>query len=156
MIHSIIKRDGRVVLYDQNKIAEAILKALEAAREGDASDAARVSNAVQSALEAEYANAAPDIEVIQDVVEQQLMNHGFNAAAKAYILYRADRTRVREANTSLMKTIDEITSIDARISDMKRDNANIDGNTAMGSMLQIGAAGAKAYNEMYLLRPEHA
>jgi ribonucleoside-triphosphate reductase len=39
---------------------------------------------------------------------------------------------------------------------MKRDNANIDGNTAMGSMLQIGAAGAKSYNEAYLLRPEHA
>ena len=55
-----------------------------------------------------------------------------------------------------MKTIDEITRIDARASDMKRDNANIDGNTAMGAMLQIGAAGAKAYNEMYLLRPEHA
>ncbi len=156
MIHSIIKRDGRVVLYDQNKIAAAILKALEASQEGDASDAARVANAVQSSLEAEYTSVSPDIEVIQDVVEQQLMNHGFNAAAKSYILYRADRTRVREANTSLMKTIDEITSIDARISDMKRDNANIDGNTAMGSMLQIGAAGAKAYNEMYLLRTEHA
>ena len=56
----------------------------------------------------------------------------------------------------LMKVIDEITHTDARVSDMKRDNANIDGNTAMGSMLQIGAAGAKAYNEEYLLRPEHA
>jgi len=156
MIQSIIKRDGRVVLYDQNKIASAILKALEAAREGDASDAARVANAVQTELEENFAAQAPSIEVIQDAVERQLMNFGFNAAAKAYILYRANRTRVREASTSLMKTIDEITNIDARISDMKRDNANIDGNTAMGSMLQIGAAGAKAYNEVYLLRPEHA
>lgn len=156
MIQSIIKRDGRVVLYDQNKIAAAILKALEAAGEGDASDAARVANDVQRALENQFATHTPNIEAIQDAVEQQLMNHGFNAGAKAYILYRANRTRAREANTSLMKTIDEITKIDARISDMKRDNANIDGNTAMGSMLQIGAAGAKAYNEMYLLRPEHA
>ena len=55
-----------------------------------------------------------------------------------------------------MKTIDEITNIDARESDMKRDNANIDGNTSMGSMLQIGAAGAKNYNEAYLLTPEQA
>lgn len=156
MIQSIIKRDGRVVLYDQNKIAAAILKALEAAHEGDASDAARVANNVQGELEAQFPNGQPNIEAIQDLVERQLMNHGFNDAAKAYILYRANRTRAREANTSLMKTIDEITNIDARISDMKRDNANIDGNTAMGSMLQIGAAGAKAYNEMYLLRPEHA
>ena len=156
MIQSIIKRDGRVVLYDQNKIASAILKALEASGEGNAADAARVANGVQMVLEGRFATEAPDIEAIQDAVEQQLMNHGFSAAAKAYILYRANRTRAREANTSLMKTIDEITHIDARISDMKRDNANIDGNTAMGSMLQIGAAGAKAYNEMYLLRPEHA
>ncbi|MBQ2382792.1 MAG: anaerobic ribonucleoside triphosphate reductase [Oscillospiraceae bacterium] len=156
MIQSIIKRDGRVVLYDQNKIASAILKALEVSGDGDAADAARVANDVQRELSSRFPSEAPNIEVIQDTVEKQLMNHGFNAAAKAYILYRANRTRAREANTVLMKTIDEITNIDARISDMKRDNANIDGNTAMGSMLQIGAAGAKAYNEMYLLRPEHA
>ncbi len=156
MIQSIIKRDGRIVLYDQNKIAGAILKALEVSGDGDAADAARVANDVQRELESRFPKEAPNIEAIQDTVEKQLMNHGFNNAAKSYILYRANRTRAREANTVLMKTIDEITNIDARISDMKRDNANIDGNTAMGSMLQIGAAGAKAYNEMYLLRPEHA
>ena len=142
MIQSIIKRDGRVVLYDQNKIAAAILRALEAAHEGDASDAARIANDVQRELEGRFSTQAPNIEAIQDAVERQLMNHGFSSAAKAYILYRANRTRAREANTSLMKTIDEITNIDARISDMKRDIANIDGNTAMGSLLQIGSAGA--------------
>ncbi len=156
MIQSIIKRDGRVVLYDQNKIAAAILRSLEASGDGNAADAARVANDVQNELERRFASQSPNIESIQDTVERQLMNHGFSAAAKAYILYRANRTRAREANTSLMKTIDEITNIDARVSDMKRDNANIDGNTAMGSMLQIGSAGAKAYNEIYLLRPEHA
>ena len=156
MIQSIIKRDGRVVLYDQTKIAKAILKSLEASGEGDAADAARVANDVQRELETHFSADSPYIEIVQDTVERQLMNHGFNSAAKAYILYRANRTRAREANTVLMKTIDEITKIDARISDMKRDNANIDGNTAMGTMLQIGSAGAKAYNEMYLLRPEHA
>ncbi len=143
MIQSITKRDGRVVLYDQSKIAAAILRALEVSGDGNAADAVRVANAVQSELERIFAaKQSPGIESIQDAVELQLMNHGFTAAAKAYILYRANRTRAREANTSLMKTIDEIT--------------NIDGNTAMGSMLQIGAAGAKAYNEIYLLRPEHA
>ena len=156
MIHSIIKRDGRVVLYDQNKIASAVLRSMEAAHEGDASDAARIANDVQRDLEHRFPSQAPNIEAIQDAVERQLMNHGFSSAAKAYILYRANRTRAREASTTLMKTIDEITNIDARASDMKRDNANIDGNTAMGSMLQIGSAGAKAYNEIYLLRPEHA
>lgn len=156
MIQSITKRDGRVVLYDQNKIASAILKALEVSGDGNASDAAHVANNVHRELEQRFSSDSPNIEAIQDIVEKQLMNHGFSEAAKAYILYRANRTRAREANTSLMKTIDEITQVDARVSDIKRDNANIDGNTAMGSMLQIGSAGAKAYNEMYLLRPEHA
>ena len=156
MIQSIQKRDGRVVLYDQNKIAAAILRALEASGDGNAADAARVANDVQRDLERKFSSQEPNIENIQDAVESQLMNHGFNAAAKAYILYRANRTRAREANTNLMKTLHEITSADARHSDMKRDNANIDGNTAMGSMLQIGSAGAKAYNELYLLRPEHS
>ena len=95
MIQSIIKRDGRVVLYDQNKIASAILKALEAAGEGDAADAARVANNVQQELEARFNSESPNIEAIQDAVEQQLMNHGCHAAAKAYILYRANRTRAR-------------------------------------------------------------
>ncbi len=156
MIRSIIKRDGRKVLYDQAKIARAILKAMEATGEGDAESAARVANAVEGHLESGRLSDAPGIEYIQDAVEQELMNYGFNETAKAYILYRANRTRAREANTSLMHTIDEITQVDAKASDLKRDNANIDGNTAMGSMLQIGAAGAKSYNEMYLLRKEHA
>lgn len=156
MIKSIIKRDGRVVLYDEAKIASAILKALEASGEGNAADAARAANAVQKHLEEAFMDTPPKIEDIQDAVEKELMRAGFDEAAKRYILYRANRTRIREANTSLMKTIDEITRVDARQSDMKRDNANIDGNTAMGSMLQIGTAGAKAYNEAYLLTPEQA
>lgn len=156
MIKSIMKRDGRVVLYDESKIASAILKALEAAREGDASVAAQVANSVEARLEDLCNDGTPQIEQIQDTVEQELMRAGCEEAAKQYILYRAERTRIREAKTSLMKSIDEITNVDARLSDMKRDNANIDGNTAMGSMLQIGTAGAKAYNAAYLLTPAQA
>ena len=76
MIQSIIKRDGRVVLYDQNKIAAAILKALEASGDGNAADAARVANDVQRELEGKFRSEAPNIEAIQDAVERQLMNHG--------------------------------------------------------------------------------
>ncbi len=155
MIVSVIKRDGRTVPYDGVKIIRAIEKALAATGEGGFDEAARLTASVQGALDA-AGNESPNIEAIQDEVERQLMNRGFNDTAKAYILYRANRTRAREATSTLMKTIDEITNVDARTSNMKRDNANIDGNTAMGSMLQIGAAGAKAYNELYLLRPEHA
>lgn len=154
-VRTIIKRDGRVVLYDETKIASAVLKALVADGKDDPAAAARVANAVGSRL-AKEGDESPTIEQIQDAVEKELMREGFDEAAKKYIIYRANRTRIREANTSLMKAIDEITNVDARASDMKRDNANIDGNTAMGSMLQIGTAGAKAYNAAYLLTPEQA
>ncbi|MEG0771021.1 MAG: anaerobic ribonucleoside triphosphate reductase [Clostridia bacterium] len=157
MIRSVVKRDGRVVLYDEGKIAAAILKAMEAAGDGNATDAANVANQVEETIENKgNKSEPPQIEHIQDAVEKCLMHSGFEDAAKQYILYRANRTRIRESNTSLMKAIDEITNVDARASDMKRDNANIDGNTAMGSMLQIGVAGAKAYNAAYLLTPEQA
>ena len=156
MIKSIIKRDGRQVLFDESKIAKAVLKAMIATGEDNAAEAAHVANLVTAKLERICGDEAPQIEQVQDLAEKALMETGHEEAAKHYILYRANRTRIREANTSLMRTIDEITNVDARLSDMKRDNANIDGNTAMGSMLQIGTAGAKAYNSAYLLTPEQA
>ena len=143
MIKSIIKRDGRVVLYDEGKIASAILKAMEAAQEGDASQAAAVANAVEAALEERCGAQPPQIEQIQDEVESQLMQMGFDNAAKTYILYRASRTRVHEMNTRLMKVFDELTHADATASDMKRSNANIDADTPMGTMLQYGSEAAK-------------
>ena len=156
MIKSIIKRDGRVVLYDEGKIASAILKAKEAAQEGDASQAAAVANAVEAALEERCGAQPPQIEQIQDEVESQLMQMGFDNAAKKYILYRASRTRVREMNTRLMKVFDELTHADATASDMKRSNANIDGDTPMGTMLQYGSEAAKDYYDKYLLTPEQS
>ena len=156
MIKSIIKRDGRVVLYDEGKIASAILKAMEAAQEGDASQAAAVANAVEAALEERCGAQPPQIEQIQDEVESQLMQMGFDNAAKKYILYRASRTRVREMNTRLMKVFDELTHADATTSDMKRSNANIDGDTPMGTMLQYGSEAAKDYYDKYLLTPEQS
>ena len=156
MFSTIIKRDGRVVLYDEGKIASAILKAMEAAQEGDASQAAAVANAVEAALEERCGAQPPQIEQIQDEVESQLMQMGFDNAAKKYILYRASRTRVREMNTRLMKVFDELTHADATASDMKRSNANIDGDTPMGTMLQYGSEAAKDYYDKYLLTPEQS
>ena len=67
MIQSIIKRDGRVVLYDQNKIAAAILRALEAAHEGNAADAAIVANDVQRELETRFKNSKNDCRLFRCV-----------------------------------------------------------------------------------------
>jgi ribonucleoside-triphosphate reductase len=156
MIKSIQKRDGRIVLYDERKIAAAILKAMEAAGKGTAADAADVANRVEAALGLAFGNQPPSIEDIQDQVERSLMASGFEGAAKKYILYRASRTRVREMNTRLMRVFDELTNADSLESDLKRDNANIDGDTAMGTMLKYGSEAAKDYYEKYLLTPEQA
>ncbi|MDL2323908.1 anaerobic ribonucleoside triphosphate reductase [Ruminococcaceae bacterium OttesenSCG-928-A16] len=155
-VRTITKRDGREVLYDETKIAKAILKALVATGKEDVPLAAQIANEVGAALSAKNSGQSYLIEDVQDEVEKALMRAGYEDAAKSYILYRAQRTNVREANTSLMKAFDEITNADARQSDLKRDNANVDGNTAMGSMLQIGSAAAKAYNSAYLVTKQHA
>ena len=138
MINKVIKRDGRVVDFDSSKILAAVEKSMKAAGQAAPQGAAAVTEAVVRYLEAHYPDTPPKIEEIQDVVEHELMRMGFDEVAKQYILYRAKpHPHPRGQNTSLMKTIDEITRVDARQSDVKRDNANIDGNTAMGSMLQI-------------------
>ena len=156
MITTITKRDGRTVHFDINKIASAIEKAFAATiGKKDYAICLALAQEVSDIFEEKQIDS-PTVEQIQDTVERVLINHGHVRTAKAYILYRAERTRVRNMNDRLMKTFEDITYKDATDSDIKRENANIDGNTAMGSMLQIGAAGAKAYNEAYLLRPELA
>ncbi len=153
---TIIKRDGRVVPYDEKKIAVAIGKALAATGMDDPLLAEELAGIVRMVLLEKYGYESYAIEKIQDEVESVLMSACLGDVAKAYIIYRAQRTKVREANTTLMRVCDEITNADARQSDLKRDNANIDGNTAMGSMLQLGSAAAKAYNSSYLLSEEQA
>ena len=148
-----IKRDGREVSYDRGRIKSAVLKAMAGTGEGNSTDAERIAEYVEQEM---LKTGVCAVEGIQDIVETQLMEKGFYSTAKAYCLYREKRSNVREANSRLMKGIDEIVKADARESDKKRENANIDGNTPMGAMLQIGALCARTYNELHLLRPEHA
>ena len=86
MIKSIVKRDGRVVLYDESKIANAVYKALLAAGVDDFSAAAAVANTVGTELEKQKGALPPTIEEIQDAVERALMHAGYEEAAKKYIL----------------------------------------------------------------------
>jgi ribonucleoside-triphosphate reductase len=157
MITAIIKRDGRQVPFNLEKITGAILKSLRASGEGDPERALNLAARVVEIAEAHTsAGKNPAVEEIQDIVERVLIDANLADAAKRYILYRAERTRAREMNTRLMKTYEEITASPSAESDMKRDNANIDGDTAMGAMLKYGSEGAKVFNEMYILKPGHA
>jgi len=99
---------------------------------------------------------ALSVEEIQDLVEKELIECGHAQTAKAYILYRYERTRDREVKSNLMKIMNELTFDSAKDSDIKRENANIDGDTAMGTMLKYGSSAAKEFYEMRVLKPEHA
>ncbi|MDR1621669.1 MAG: anaerobic ribonucleoside triphosphate reductase [Synergistaceae bacterium] len=160
MITKIKKRDGREVPFNIEKIADAVFKSFAAAKESVAlekgyASALEVAEDVTARLEAE-SNHHPDVEEIQDVVENVLIASGYARAAKAYILYRAQRSRVREMKSQLMEIYAELTFKEAQDNDLKRENANIDGDTAMGTMLRYGSEGAKQFNEIFVLRPEHA
>ena len=156
MITTITKRDGRTVHFDINKIASAIEKAFAATiGKKDYAICLALAQEVSDIFEEKQIDS-PTVEQIQDTVERVLINHGHVRTAKAYILYRAERTRVRNMNDRLMKTFEDITYKDATDSDIKRENANIDGNTAMGSMLKYGSEGAKHFYESYVLNPAHS
>ena len=156
MITTITKRDGRTVHFDINKIASAIEKAFAATiGKKDYAICLALAQEVSDIFEEKQIDS-PTVEQIQDTVERVLINHGHVRTAKAYILYRAERTRVRNMNDRLMKTFEDITYKDATDSDIKRENANIDGNTAMGTMLKYGSEGAKHFYESYVLNPAHS
>ena len=155
MIISIKKRDGRVVPFDPSRIEHAIAHCFMGSGSQKSEETAQeLAALVVSQLENdENIPSVPSVEQVQDVVERVLIEKGFVRSAKAYILYRAERSRVREMNTRLMKVFEDIASKDAVDSDIKRENANINGDTAMGSMLKFGSEGAKQFYEMYVLDP---
>ena len=157
MPDTIVKRDGRKVPFDVEKITEAILKAFRASDSSKTREAAeKMAQQVVRELEIADPEKTPSVEDVQDTVERVLVENGFVRTAKSYILYRAERSRIREMNTRLMRVYDDITNKAAVDSDIKRENANINGDTAMGAMLKYGSEGAKQFNMMFMMKPEHA
>ena len=153
----IIKRDGREVPFISDKITDAILSAFcEDSVEKSREFCEGLTGQVVRTLEAEHSDQTPSVEEVQDIVERVLIANGFAQTAKSYILYRAERSRIREMNTRLMRIYDDITRKSAIDSDVKRENANINGDTAMGAMLKYGSEGAKQFNLMFMVKPEHA
>ena len=156
MVTEILKRDGRTSKYEQHKITDAIYKAAQAAGGQDYNTARNLSNKVDAILNDEFVDIIPTVEQIQDIVEKTLIENGHAKTAKNYILYRAERSKVREMNTELMKTYEDLTFQSSIENDVKRENANINGDTAMGTMLKYGSEGAKNFYEMFILDEKHA
>ena len=155
-ILKIVKRDGRTAEFDIDKIALAIYKAAEVLGGRDKEMANYLAKQVELYLLEKCHNNTPTVEEIQDAVEKILIENGHARTAKEFILYRSERTRVRDMNTRLMKIYEDLTFKDAADNDIKRENANIDGDTAMGTMLKYGSEGAKQFYEMFVLKPEHS
>ena len=156
MIENIRKRDGRLVPFETDKIAGAIYKAFEACGgKYELKTAIDIAKMVENKLEKKK-SALPTVELVQDTVEEVLIEQGYVRVAKAYILYRANRTRERDMRSRLMKTFEEITFADSKDSDLKRENANVNADAPMGTMLKYGTEAAKQFNEMFVLNPKHA
>lgn len=156
MIAQIIKRDGRQSAFELDKITNAIFQAAQALGGHDYQMAETLARQVEQNLEQALSGEIPTVEQIQDEVERVLVETGHARTAKRYILYRNERTRVREMNTRLMKVYEDLTFKSSLENNVKRENANIDGDTAMGTMLKYGSEGAKQFYEMFILDPEHA
>ena len=147
---SIVKRDGSVVPFDSVKILNAISRANRAV-EGEAmrsTDLAFLTDKVCDKLDEK---GLSHVEEIQDVVEETLIRFDYARTAKAYILYRAEHAKLRHAESYLMDIYKTLTYAPAREEDIKRENANIDGDTAMGTMLKYGSEGAKFFTDNYVL-----
>ncbi len=158
MITMIKKRDGREVPFNIEKIANAIYKAAEALGGHDSATAMKLACKVAEQVEEECKSTGelPTVEQIQDMVERVLIDSGHARTAKEFILYRAERTRLREMNTKLMKTYENLTFKSAKDVDNMRENANINADTAMGTMLKYGSEGAKQFYDMFVLDPAHS
>ena len=143
MVKRVLKRDGRHVDFNNQKIVAAILKAMDVTEAGeDIVLAAQIAHAISN-LEKEELT----VEEIQDVVENELMNSPRQEVAKEYIRYRNKRNMARKAKTNeIFQTI-----IDAQANDITRENANMNADTPAGMMMKFASEATKSYVDECLL-----
>lgn len=147
MFERIKKRDGREVSFDPSKITEAIFRAAQAMGGENRQKALELTLEVMKVLGKQYEDEVFSVEDVQDVVEKVLIEQGHARTAKAYILYRAQRTRYREGKSELMDVVEEI------LKETNKENANV-GNSPSAKMLQIASAASKQYYLDRLIPPE--
>lgn len=151
----VVKRDGTLVPFDYFKIRQAIAKANANVPSETLTDP-QLDHLTTEVVESLEGSTNPTVEEIQDIVELTLMENGISQTAKVYILYRSERTRQRQQKNALMETFKQISFTEAFDTDMKRENANVDGNTAMGMMLKYGSEASKSFIDHYVLPEDMA
>lgn len=138
MFTKVKKRDGRIVDFSKEKITGAIYKAARSVGGEDYETAENLTERVISYVYKNNKSETPEVEFLQDTVEKVLIETGHAKTAKAYILYRSKRTRMRDAKSELMDVVKDI------LVETSRDNANV-GNSPSAKMLQIASAASKYY-----------
>lgn len=148
---NIRKRDGRIVKFNEQKIINAILAAFKSV-DGDISDYA-ISKAtnIASFIAGYYEEVEeiPEVEEIQDLIEKGLMATKRKDVAKAFILYREERSKVRQRNTGLIQNIEER----LLASDVQNQNANVDEHSFGGRMGEARNELMKDYALNYIMSP---
>jgi ribonucleoside-triphosphate reductase len=125
-IEKVQKRDGTIVPFDQSRIEEAIFKALTATGEGERKKAKRLANKVVRILNRRFKKGEiPHVEQIQDIVEEVLILEGLVKTAKAYILYREQRRRIREAIAVSEEAVDRLDQYIEKLDWEVQENANM-------------------------------
>ncbi len=143
MVKRVLKRDGRRVDFNNQKIVAAILKAMDVTDNGeDIVLAAQIAQAISELDKDEMT-----VEEIQDVVENHLMNSPRQEVAKEYIRYRNKRNIARKAKSNeIFETI-----IQAQANDITRENANMNADTPAGMMMKFASEATKSYVDECLL-----
>ena len=146
MILTVVKRDGRVVGYNEEKIKAAIRKAMLRTDLGeDESLIQRITDRIGN-----RGAERMEVEAIQDMVEMELMKSTRKEVAQVYIRYRQDRSRARKSKVyAILQQI-----IDAMNNDITRENANMNADTPAGMMMKFSSETTKAYTDDKLLTPE--
>ena len=143
MVKHVVKRDGRVVIFDNRKIVDAILKAMGVTEEGEDIVLAAEIAATISKINVDNMS----VEDIQDQVEFELMNSPRKEVAKKYIAYRNQRSLARKAKSR--EIFQEI--IDAQATEITRENANMNADTPAGMMMKFASESTKSYVDECML-----
>ncbi|MBQ3511105.1 MAG: anaerobic ribonucleoside triphosphate reductase [Bacilli bacterium] len=170
---TVIKRNGKKVSFDETKIALSIKKGFDSVevdvddddkeRKYTTKDVQKVYQAVLKRLEKISKETDKiKIEEIQDLIEEELSKKGYEDVYKSFSEYRERRNQSRQLffedkkTHKFLKSLENLGLKSANEEDAKRENANIDGNSPMGTMLQYGATVSKEFAKAYLMKPEYA
>ena len=156
MITKVIKRDGRKVNFNVERIAKSIYKAANTLGGQDYSRSEELANKVLEKLEQIQENKQVTSEQIQDKVKEVLKEEKHTSTLKVYISFRDERDKTRERKLDITKIYSNLTFEDSKDSNIKRENANINADTAMGTMLKYGSEGAKNFYKLCVLKPLHS